>query len=190
MIIADAQDRELCEEVYNVLHAEGQDLSQKVMATVITRIFGKSVKELIADETIKNKVKEELEKTCRHHILDSLESEQSINVLYNLLRNNPGKEYYPKSGWGNPVLEKDTDIGDDVERLYKVYTFIEKIQDPVTVSVESYIRHLHIMIEALTRLYPGAEFKKDYQLLSNTLKNIKNPNLTMLNKIINIFKPW
>lgn len=130
MIFADAQDWELCKQLYNLLQDGGRKLSQKVMATVITREFGKSVKELVADETIKNKVMEELKKTDHHHILkDSSESEQSINVAYNLLRKNLGKEHYPKSGWGNPVWEKDIGIGDDVERLYKVYTVIENIEN-------------------------------------------------------------
>lgn len=45
------------------------------MVIVIIRIFGKFVKDLIVDEIIKNKVKEELEKICCYYIFDSLESE-------------------------------------------------------------------------------------------------------------------
>lgn len=134
---------------------------------------------------------EELKKTDHHHILkDSSESEQSINVAYNLLRKNLGKEHYPKSGWGNPVLEKDIGIGDDIERLYKVHTVFKNIEKQMTVSVESYIRLFDIMIEALLRLDPDTEFKEDYKKLSDELKSIKNPNLTqtVLKTITDIVK--
>lgn len=76
------------------------------MATFITMIFGKPVRELVADETIKNSVMEGLDEICHHILNDSLESEQSINVSYNLLQNNLGKEHHSKTGWSNPVRKK------------------------------------------------------------------------------------
>lgn len=57
--------------------------------------------------------------------------------------------------------------GDDVDRLYRIQTIVCGISNPVTVSVESYIRLFDILIEGLTRLDPGAEFKDDYKLLSH-----------------------
>lgn len=60
----------------------------------------------------------------------------------------------------------------------------------MTVSIESYIRLLDIMVKALLRLDPGTEFKENYKLLSYKLKSIKSPNLTqaMVNKFLKIKK--
>lgn len=80
-------------------------------------------------------------------------------ISYNLLRIYLDEKYHPKSGWGNPVIEKDICIGDDIERLYNIHSVVCGISDPYTVSVESYIRMLDTMIEVLTRLDPDADLR-------------------------------
>ncbi|XP_052716886.1 uncharacterized protein LOC128189352 [Crassostrea angulata] len=188
----DEQDRELCTELYNLLDTEGLKLTQEVMAATITRETGKPVKILLNNLTVqeKNKLKAMLPEES-HRILESeTEHDNSIHVSYGLHRIILNEEKSPKSGWGNPVRETDTGIGDDVDRLYRIQNIVQGIPNPVTVSVESYIRLLDIMIEALTRLDPDAEFKEDYKLLCCKLESIKNPNLTqtMLKTIKNIVK--
>lgn len=57
------------------------------------------------------------------------------------------------------MIDKDIGIGDDIERLYNIHSIVYEISDLDTVSVESYIRLLDIMVEALTRLDPGADLR-------------------------------
>uniref|UniRef100_A0A8W8KFF3 Uncharacterized protein n=1 Tax=Magallana gigas TaxID=29159 RepID=A0A8W8KFF3_MAGGI len=146
----DEQDVELCLELYKLLDTEGRKLMQEVMAATITRETGKSVKTLKEQE--KNKLKAMLPEES-HRVLESItEHDTSIHVSYGLHRIILDEEKSPKSGWGNPVRETDTSIGDDVERLYRIQTIVQRISNPVTLSVESYIRLLDIMIKALIRL--------------------------------------
>nr|XP_034315208.1 uncharacterized protein LOC105325036 isoform X2 [Crassostrea gigas] len=176
----DEQDRELCTELYNLLDTEGLKLTQEVMTATISRKTGKPVKILLNNLTVqeKNKLKAMLPEES-HRILESkTEHDTSIHVSYGLHRIILDEENSPKSGWGNPVREKDIGIGDDVERLNRIHTIVQGISNPVTVSVESYIRLLDIMIKTLIRLDPDAKFKEDYKLLSYKLNSIKNPNLT------------
>ncbi|XP_065936146.1 uncharacterized protein [Magallana gigas] len=185
----DEQDVELCEKLYNLLDTEGWKLMQEVMAATITRETGKSVKTLIDQE--KSKLKAMLPEES-HRILESkTEHDTSSHVSYGLHRIILDEEKSPKSGWGNPVRETDTGIGDDVERLYRIHNIVQGIPCPVNVSVESYIRLLDIMIKALIRLDPGAEFKEDCKLLSYKLESIKNPKTqTMLGKIAEFVNIW
>nr|XP_034299168.1 uncharacterized protein LOC105333182 isoform X2 [Crassostrea gigas] len=186
----DEQDVELCLELYKLLDTEGRKLMQEVMAATITRETGKSVKTLKEQE--KNKLKAMLPEES-HRVLESItEHDTSIHVSYGLHRIILDEEKSPKSGWGNPVRETDTSIGDDVERLYRIQTIVQRISNPVTLSVESYIRLLDIMIKALIRLDHDGKFKEDYKLLSYKLKSIKNPNLTqtMLKTITDIAKKF
>lgn len=184
----DEQDRELCTELFNLLDTEGLKLTREVIATTITRETGKSMKTLTDQE--KSKLKAMLPEEF-HHLLESqTEHDTSFHVSYGLHRIILDEEKSPKSGWGNPVRGKDIGIGDDVERLYRIQTIVREMSNPVTVSVEDYIRLLDIMIEALTRLDPDAEFKEDYKLLLYKLESIKNPNLTqtMSKRITDIVK--
>lgn len=157
------------------------------MTTAITRKTGKSLKILLNSLTDQEKIKlKEMLPEESYRILDSkTEQDNSIHVLYGLHRIFLGDEHSPKSGWGYPVREKDIGIGDDVERLYRIQTIVRGISNPVTMSVENYIRLLDIMIEAFIRLDPGAELKEDFKHLSCKLESIKNPNLTqtMLKKL-------
>ncbi|XP_065936150.1 uncharacterized protein [Magallana gigas] len=186
------QDRELCTKLYNLLEIEGLKLTQEVMAATLTRETGKSEETLINSLTDqeKNKLKEMLPEESRRILESKTGLDTSFHVSYGLHRIILDDEKSPKSGWGNPVMETDTGIGDDVERLYRIHNIVQRIPDPVNVSVESYIRLLDIMIKALIGLDPGAEFKEDYKLLSYKLKSIKNPNLpqTMIKTITDIVK--
>nr|XP_034315214.1 uncharacterized protein LOC105346393 isoform X2 [Crassostrea gigas] len=189
----DEQDRELCTELYNLLATEGLKRTQEVMTATISRETGKPVKILLNNLTVqeKNKLKAMLPEES-HRILESkTKHDNSIHVSYGLHRIILDEEKSPKSGWGNPVRETDIGIGDDMERLYRIQTIVQGIPNPVTLSVESYIRLLDIMIKALIRLDPGAEFKEDYKLLSDKLESIKTPKTqTMLGKITEFVRIW
>lgn len=155
-------------------------LSEEVITAAITRMTGKSLKNLsnsLSDQE-KGKMKDVVPEEC-HRILESkAEYDTSFYVTYGLLRIFLNEKHHPKSGWGNPVSKKDIGIGDDIERLYRIVNITREISDPVSVSVENYIRLLEIMKKALTRLDPGAEFKEGYKAFANKLTTINNQNLT------------
>lgn len=158
MIFVDKQSTNLCLELYNLLCQEGLKISQEVMEVVSTRITGKSVQELVADETVMNTLAENIaEEFC----LSDVQRQNLFIISYSLLRIFLDEKYHPKSGWGNPVIEKDIGIGDDIERFYNIHSILYGIHvsDPDTVSVESYIRLLDIMVEALTRLDSEADLR-------------------------------
>lgn len=114
-----------------------------------------------------------------HRILESKQEHGSLfYVSCGLHRIFLDEKYHPKSGWSNPVRGTVIGIGDDIKRLYRIQTIVQGRSNPVTVSVERYIRLLDIMIEAFTRLDPDAEFKEDNKLLSYKLEIIKTLNLT------------
>lgn len=173
--------REKCRTMFNLLENGGLNLSQKVMAAIIIKKTGKPVESLSNNKTFEKegKLKEELP-----------EHRTSFYVSYHLHQNVLDKKHHPKSGWGNPIRGIDIGIGDDVERLNRIHTIVRGISNPMTVSVEDYIRLLDIMIEALTRLDPDAEFKEDLKQLSYKLESIKNPYFTqrMCKKIGNFFE--
>lgn len=99
--------------------------------------------------------------------------ETPFRIPYGLHRNYINEENFPKSGWGNPVRGTDIGFGDDVERLNRIQTIVRRISNPVTVSVESYIRLLDIMIKALTRLDPDDEFKEDIKAFATKIHVLK-----------------
>lgn len=136
-------------ELYNLLN--GGTLTIKVMAAVIKMMTGKTAKELLDDENVQNKLQNRLHDGT-NHIPHLKEVEDSINVLYALHRIFLDEKYHPKSGWGNPVKDEDIGIGDDIDRLYRIFTITENISTPNMVSVESYNRLLDIMFKTCTRL--------------------------------------
>lgn len=156
MIFVDEQSTKLCLELYNLLCQEVLKISQEVMEAIITRMTGKSVQELVADETSIHTLAENLPIEFCHL---NVQRQNLFIISYNLLRIYLDEKYHPKSGWGNQVIDKDIGIGDDIERLYNIHSIVYGISDPDTVSVESYIRLLDIMVEALTRLDPGADLR-------------------------------
>nr|XP_034337105.1 uncharacterized protein LOC117692656 isoform X2 [Crassostrea gigas] len=177
----DEQDTELCTKLFNLLAVEGLNLSQEIMGAIITSETRKSVKELVADKNVlENLISDEvLPKECYWSIENvNCENSSIIHILHSLLRIHLNANDHPKSGWGNPVRETDFGIGDDIERLNRIYIIFRGISNPVTVSVESYIRLLDIMIEALPRLDPDAEFKEDFQIIVRKLTSIEIPTLT------------
>lgn len=153
-------DAEGHEELYNLLN--GGTLTPKVMAAVIKKMTGKTVKELLYDKNVKMEVRNLLRDETIH-IVHAEKGEDSIHVSYALLRMFLDKEHHPISGWGNPVKDKDIDIGDDIDRLFRIFTITEKISNPNMLSVESYNRLLDIMVKAFTRLdlHVDAQFKED-----------------------------
>lgn len=118
------------------------------MAGIITRNTenGKSVKILLNNLTDQDnsKLKEALSEEL-YCVLELKEERKTSNhiLIYGLHRIYIDEEHLPESGWGNSIT--GTDIGDDVERLYRIQTIVREIPNPVTVSVESYIRLLDIM---------------------------------------------
>lgn len=146
--------KKLFRDLYNLLSLEGPKLSQKVMEAIITRITGKSIQELVPDETVKTTLEENMPDEFCH----SNENKLFI-ISYSLLRIYLDEKYHQKSGWGNPVVEKDICIGDDIERLYNIHSVVCGISEPDIVSVESYIRMLDTMMEVLTWLDPDADLR-------------------------------
>nr|XP_022338284.1 uncharacterized protein LOC111133869 [Crassostrea virginica] len=146
----DEQEEKHCQELYDLLQNEGRDLSQEVLKLVIIRTDGRTPEELLADEAVKNKLKTILSEESHSFLSRQEKYGTSIDVLYGLFQLYSGKE--PKSGWGNPVKGCDTRIGDDVERLHRVYSLFKEISNPKTISVDDYTRMLDIMLTACTRL--------------------------------------
>lgn len=162
------------------------------MAATITRNTGTSVKLLLKNLTDqdKSKLKEVLPEEF-HRVLESKEERETSNhILYGLYRIYIDEEHHPKSGWGNPIRETDLGIGDDVERLYRILTIVYEISNPLNVSVESYIRLLDIMIEALTRLDHCSEFNEDLKMLAKEITLMKTIRYqgTVLDKVL--LKIW
>ena len=173
---------------------------------VITRTVGRTPEELLADEAVKNKLKTVLPEESHSFLSKQEEIGTSISwhVLYGMIQLNSGKE--PKSGWGNPVKGCDTGIGDDVERLHKIFSICKNISNPVTISVDNYTRLIDIILTACIRLDTGSELRdpygeyKDsggalkvkYKVLTDKLKAIINPTWSQsFNKAIyNFFKQW
>ena len=168
MILTDELERKLCVELCDLLLDESCDLSQEVLSLVITRTVGRTPEELLADETVKNKLKTILPDGSQHCIT----YHTSIYALYGLIQLYSGKE--PKFGWGNPVKGSDTGIGDDVERLYRIFRIREEISNPVSISVDNYTRLFDILLPTLTRLDSDGAFKDRHKVLADKLKAISN----------------
>ena len=137
---------------------------------VFTRTVGRTPEELLKDETVKKEMKTILPEGSQHLLTD----QTSIHVLYRLIQLYSGNE--PKSGWGNPVKGRDTEIGDDVERLYRILKIREEITIPVSISVDNYTRLFDVLLPALSRLDSDGAFKDRHKVLADKLKAIKNSN--------------
>lgn len=194
MFFTDDEGRKLCTSLNKLLNDEGVKLSHEAMAAIITKVTGKSIKELVADKIVQNKVKGVLDEDLHHLVTTENLSEKSIFVSYGLLQIYVNKDHHPKSGWGIPVRETDIGIGDDIERLYRIQTIVRRISDPVKLSIESYIRLLDIMVNALSRLYPDVKFKEGFKSVVYKLTDIKHPNMTntIFKKLFEMKKllPW
>lgn len=169
-------DRKRYDELYSLLGREGLKLSQEVMAAIITRKTGKSVKTLIDHD--KNKLRGVLSEEHRRILESEEEYATSFYVSYGLHRIYLDEAQSPKSGWGNPIKGKDVGIGDDVERLNRIQTIYSKITNSVTISVENYIRLLDIMVPALTRLDHDAKFKQQLKALDKEITCFKKTYIT------------
>lgn len=156
--LTDAKEHE---KLYDLLKG-GETLTPKVMAAVIKKMTGKTVRELLDNENVQKKVENFL-KDGRNHITRSKEGEESIHVSYALLRIFLDEKHHPKSDWSNPVKDEDIGIGDDKDRLFRIFTITENTPDPKLLSVESYNRLLDIMVKAFIRLdlHVDAQFKED-----------------------------
>nr|XP_022344928.1 uncharacterized protein LOC111137658 isoform X2 [Crassostrea virginica] len=190
----DEQEVKHRHQLYELLQNDGRELIQEVLRLVITRTVGKTPEELLADEAVKNKLKTILPEEI-HRILSNLEEGRtSVGVLYGLIQLYSGKE--PKSGWGELVSGSDIGIGDDVERLHRVYSIFKEISNPKTISVDNYTRLLDIMLTACTRLVTADGEHKDSdhalnvkcKVLADKLKAITNPTWSQsFNKAIYSF---
>lgn len=155
--------KELCAELCNLLSTECLKLTQEVMTATVTREIRKSAETLSENLTDQDKSKLiEILPGESHRIIES-KTEHGIpfHVSYGLLQIYLDKRQSPKSGWGNPVKDTDIGIGDDIERLYTIQNFVRNLATPYSVSVESYIRLLDIMIKSFRRLDPYDEFKDE-----------------------------
>ena len=171
---------------------------------VIARTVGRTPEELLADEAVRRKLKTILPIESHHFLFSHRECGTSIYVLYGLIQLYSGEE--PKSGWGKPVKRSDIGIGDDVERLYRVFSICKNISNPVTISVDNYTRLIDRILTACTRLDTASELqdpygeykdssgalKVKYKVLADKLKAIINPTWSQsFNKAIYRFiKQW
>lgn len=122
--LTDAKEHE---KLYDLL--KGGTLTPRVMAAVIKKMTGKTVRELLDNENVQEKVENFLnDKT--NHIARKKDGEESIHVSYALLRIFIDEKHHPKSGWGNPVKDKDIGIGDDIDRLFRIFTITEDTSNP------------------------------------------------------------
>lgn len=147
------------EKLYDLLNG---GMTLKVMAAVIKKMTGKTVGELLDNENVQEKVENLLDDVTKH-LARKKEGKESIHVSYALLRIFLDEKHHPKSGWSNPVKDKDIGIGDDIDRLYRIFTITKDISNPNKLCVESYNRLLDIMVETFTRLDTDAQFKEDIQ---------------------------
>lgn len=147
------------EKLYDLLNG---GMTLKVMAAVIKKMTGKTVGELLDNENVQEKVENFLNDGT-NHLARKKEGEESIHVSYALLRIFLDEKHHPKSGWSNPVKDKDIGIGDDIDRLFRIFTITKEISNPNELCVESYNRLLDIMVETFTRLDTDAQFKEDIQ---------------------------
>ena len=138
---------------------------------VIIRTVGRTPGELLTDETVQINLKRILP-VQSHHLLTG---QTSIHALYGLIQLYSSKE--PKSCWGNPVKGSDTGIGDDVDRLYRIFRIREEISNPVAISVDNYTRLFYVLLSALTRLDSDGAFKDKHKVLADNLKTISNSTL-------------
>lgn len=147
-----------------------------MLRLVITRTVGKTPEELLSDETVKTNLIEILPEESRGFLSCQTMSITSLDVLYGLIQLRSNKE--PKSGWGKPVKKSDIEIGDDVERLHRVFSIFKKISNPAAMSLESYVFLLEKVLTACTRLEPddGAH-KNNCQEFFDKLEAIINRNL-------------
>lgn len=145
------------------------------MTAVITRTTGKSIAELVDDETVRNKMKA-MEPIF---LKSSLKPWESIRVLNALLTIFLKEEDSPKSGWTTQPSERDTGIGDDVVRLLNcIMLFSQETKNIGNIYVESYIRQLDNLIGAVTRLDTDAKFENENIKLAYEIEAIKNRRLT------------
>lgn len=170
LIFADEEDSRSCQELYNLLFDKGLELSREVMCSFIKRTTEKPNKELSGDDTIKNELKKVLPDELVHL---AKEEDKSFHAVYALIQTTLDKKHYPKSGWGNPVRDTDIGIGDDVERLNRIKNIFRDMPNQVELSVQSYLRLLDIMIEALTRLDHTSDFKEGLRTFSKERERIQ-----------------
>lgn len=171
----DKEDKKLCTELFNLFAEDGLKLSERVLTAVITRTTGKSIAELVDDETVRNKMKA-MEPIF---LKSSLKPWESIRVLNALLTIFLKEEDSPKSGWTTQPSERDTGIGDDVVRLLNcIMLFSQETKNIGNIYVESYIRQLDNLIGAVTRLDTDAKFENENIKLAYEIEAIKNRRLT------------
>lgn len=152
----------------------GLEISQEVMETIITRMTGKSVKDLLADKTVVNSMVDIMPDEF-YFPKANVQCQKKFIRLHSLLHIILDEKYHPKSEWGNPVVEEDTGIGDDIERFNRICFIVCGISDrnPETVSVESYIKLLDIMVKSLIRLDPEAKFKEKLKSFATGITSFK-----------------
>lgn len=168
---------------------------------VITRNVGKTPEELLADEAVKNELKTILPEESLSILSNQEKCVTSIHVFHGLIQLYSGN--VPKSGWGKPVRGSDIGIGDDVERLHRVYSIFKEISNPKTISVDNYTRLLYKMLTACTRLDTADGEHKDSddalkvkcKVLADKLKTILKSTWSQsfketFNRFIKQWSPW
>lgn len=149
---------------------------QRVLRLVVTRTVGRTPEELLNDETVKTDLIKELPENC-HRILSSpTENRTSIHVLYVLMRLYSNEK--PKDGWGKPVKKSYIGIGDDVDRLLRVFSIFKSISSKAEISLQNYRNLLKILMETCLRLEPDdAALQNKYKEFFDKMKVVIDPSL-------------
>lgn len=147
---------------------------QRVLRLVVTRTVGRTPEILLDDETVQTDLIKELPENC-HRILSSpTENRTSIHVLYVLMRLYSNEK--PKDGWGKPVKKSYIGIGDDVDRLLRVFSIFKPISNPAEISLENYRILLKILLKTCLRLEPDdAALQNKYKEFYDKIKVITKP---------------
>ena len=173
-----------CQALYDLLNNEEcRNLILTVLSLVITRTVGKTPEALLSDETVITDLKTKkinnenvLPENCHRFLSCQKESRTSIDVHFGLIKLLSNKN--PKTGWGTPVKGSDIEIGDDVERLHRVFFIFKEISKPADISLKNYVYLLRKILTACTRLGPDdGTLDNNCQEFFDKLEAIINPNL-------------
>lgn len=93
------------------------------------------------------------------------ECKKLVYVLYRLYKFFFDEEFCLKLDWGNFVGGENFGIGDDIERLYRIYIIFWEILDFIKILVKGYIRFLDIMYKIFIRLDYDVDLKEDCKVV-------------------------
>ncbi|XP_062605984.1 uncharacterized protein LOC134267782 isoform X2 [Saccostrea cucullata] len=176
------------------LHDFLEEVSTRLAKKMLYQVLKSHVTDLqsyLTDESKISKVKELLPTEYQSSVsIDSIK--KSIPVMYAILQLSLDKGHQPKSGWGQEIKDRDTGVGDDVERLYRVHELYREIANPAQVSIDGYTRLFKVLFKAVDRLDVKGQCKEDYQEFVKKWENLQRNQWYKdnLKALQSIFKKW